>query len=428
MTRSNGRKSRRRGAGEGSIGSYETKGGRRYRALWHEPIDIDDPDAGKRLASKGGFVEQKEAISYLRRVLTDLDEGKLTRSKETTFGEFAATWLDGFRGAATTKAGYRRLLRLHVLPTLGPVPLKAIRPTTLASLYQRLEDGTAAVEDGDEQPREPIGPNTVRKCHTLIGAILQAAVDDNLLATNSARYRRANPPTAREVRSAKPEITPWRAEELRLFLNWVVDEEIDPLRYAWVVAAHTGVRRGELLGLRWGDIDLVAGSISVRRSRVQVREKGQVTRDVESVPKSAGGHAGTHPIDIDDAAVAALRAQLRLMSYLDPRLVARDKPVFVGADGKMFVSDQVTKRFGAAVRRYNEQASAPEQIPLIRLHDLRHTHATLLLEAGVHPKVVQERLGHSTIAITMDLYSHVLPTTQRAAADAFGRLSQAPEA
>ncbi len=307
------------------------------------------------------------------------------------------------------------------------MPLKGIRPTTLASFYRRLEDGVPAVDAGDEQRREPLGPNTVRKCHTLIGAILQAAVDDNLLGTNAARHRRANPPTAREVRAAKPEITPWKAEELRLFLDWVVDEETDPLRYAWVVAAHTGVRRGELLGSRWGDIDLVAGSISVRRSRVQVREKGEATRDVESVPKSAGGHAGTHPIDIDDLAVVALRAQRRSMLFLDPELVARDRDVFVGADGKVFVPDQVTKRFGAAVRRYNRQASAPGQIPVIRLHDFRHTHATLLLEAGVHPKVVQERLGHSTITITMDLYSHVLPTTQRAAAEAFGRLSRPQE-
>lgn len=410
----------RRPAGEGGVGRYTTRSGSvLWRAHWIEPLDLNDPSAGTRQASKAGFATKAAAAEFVRQRVADLAAGRAVKTTSMTFGEMAETWVDGNRGAPRTVANYKRMLRLHILPTLRTVPLKAIRPTTLAGLYRRLEDGTAAVDKDDRPTRKPLGPNTVRLCHSIISLVLQVAVDDDLLVRNPARHPRANPPTAREVRAAKPEIHPWAADELERFLEWVVDEEDDPLRYAWVLAAHTGMRRGELMALRWGDIDIAGAVVSVRRSFGQVYEKGRPTTDLESVTKGTGSQAGTRPVDIGEAAVEAMRAQRRLASVVNIGQVARDRVVFTRPDGQRWTDKTMSYRFIRAVRLYNQQASEGAKVHPITLHDLRHTHATLLLQAGVHPKVVQERLGHANISITMDLYSHVMPTVQKAAVSAF---------
>ena len=166
----------------------------------------------------------------------------------------------------------------------------------------------------------------------------------------------------------------------------------------------TGMRRGEALGLQWSDIDLEAGRLSIQRSLVPAA--GEV---IVSEPKTAKGRRS---IALDPGTVDILRRQAR--RQLDDQVAAgeaysaSDEYVFTDELGGPLDPDRVSKCFNTAVRK--------AMLPRIRLHDLRHTHATLALQAGVHPKVVQERLGHSTIAITLDIYSHVIPAMQEEAA------------
>jgi integrase len=196
----------------------------------------------------------------------------------------------------------------------------------------------------------------------------------------------------------------WSADELRKFLD---ASTADPNLPIWRLAASTGMRRGELLGLRWGDVDLVGGRLSLRQ---------QLVRSGASIafgpPKTK---AARRMIALDSGTVEALRA--RRAVWRDERLAfgpgyEDHDLVFCRPDGQPHDPDVVTHQFERAIERAG--------VHRIRFHDLRHTHATLLLKARVHPKVVQERLGHSSIAITLDTYSHVIPDMQDEAAAKIG--------
>jgi len=175
----------------------------------------------------------------------------------------------------------------------------------------------------------------------------------------------------------------------------------------FTVSAHTGLRRSELLGLQWKDIDLTHGSLSVQRSLHHIPKQGYVITE----PKSARGR---RTIALGPALINELRRHRAMQA--EQRLVAgsvwqSSEWVFTRPDGRPLDPAIVSRRFSKLVLKL--------ELPKVRLHDLRHTHATLLLAEGVHPKIVQERLGHSSISITLDTYSHVLPGLQEQAAVAF---------
>jgi integrase len=177
------------------------------------------------------------------------------------------------------------------------------------------------------------------------------------------------------------------------------------------------MRRGEALGLQWGDVDMQGQRIAIRRAAVLVKERGKGERIVIKPPKSGR----TRVIDIDDGSLRVLKARRDKLAGIRRDLAAATAYVFPDDSGGVAHPERFSRRFTAAIVRARKWLArregrpsepARDLLPTIRLHDLRHTNATMLLTAGVHPKVVQERLGHQTIAITMDLYSHVQPTTQ----------------
>jgi len=192
----------------------------------------------------------------------------------------------------------------------------------------------------------------------------------------------------------------WTKEQLKKFLESVAEERLSPL---WHTIAMTGMRRGEAIGLRWSDVDLENGRLSVRRALIPSGREVIV-----SEPKTIKGR---RVIAIDPGTIEVLKAQAA--RQLDEQKEWDDAWVETGL---VFTQENGAALDPETVTRYFRQAVKRSMLPAIRLHDLRHTHATLALQAGIHPKVVSERLGHATISITLDTYSHAVPAMQEEAA------------
>jgi integrase len=194
------------------------------------------------------------------------------------------------------------------------------------------------------------------------------------------------------------------------------------LHPAWTLLAMTGMRRGEALALRWRNVDLDAATLSVRRSAGVVRVKGEGASIAEGGTKSGKPRV----IDLDASTVAILRAHRKASGGMALQLARDDALVFADQEGRHLHPERFTRSFQDDVARCRK-AIGEDALPVIRLHDLRHTHATLLLAKGVPVKVVSERLGHASPTITFQVYAHVLPASQRDAAELFASLVKGGE-
>ena len=232
-----------------------------------------------------------------------------------------------------------------------------------------------------------------------------------MLARNPADV--ATPPTAREAKA--PEMHCWSASQLAAFLRWADGDS--QLAAMWHVLSMTGMRRGEALALRWRDISLDAGTVSIRRSAGMVRNAGESAEVAEGDTKSGKPRV----VDLDAATVAVLRAHRKDRGGLALQLVRDDALVFGDIEGRHRNPEHVSRQFARDVVRC-QAAIGAEAVPVIRTHDLRHTHATVLLLAGVPVHVVSQRLGHASPVVTLTVYAHVMPGNQREAADLFARL------
>lgn len=389
-------KPRRRQAGEGTISEYTTKAGPRYLIKYSLPLE----DGTKRQVLKRGFLTRREAAEALSDRRTSIKQGTHVTAKPSTVGEHLTVWLAGLRLSPSTEASYRRNVRLHLMPTLGPLRLEQVTGTRLTALYRQLErEGRADGEGG-------LSARTVRYLHTILHSALKAAVRDGKLSVNPAD--KAVPPSPREA--ASPEMKTWTGEELSTFLDWSKARQ-DELHIAWTLLAMTGMRRGEALALRWGDIDFEAGTIAVRRSAGLIKTKGEGEQIIVGPPKSGKSRV----IDIDPMTVQALRTWRSQMGLIALSLARADGYVLATVSGGIRHPDRFSKAFVGRVQTAREELGEG-RLSEIRLHDLRHTSATLLLTAGIHPKIVSERLGHAKVSITLDVYSHAVPTLQREAA------------
>jgi integrase len=240
----------------------------------------------------------------------------------------------------------------------------------------------------------------------VIRKALGDAVKWNLIPRNVAEF--STPPKLMD--SGRKELRTWTADQARSFLDGVTD---DRLYAAWLLAVSTGMRRGEILGLRWEDVDLDALRLSVRQTCITVDYRIEF-----STPKTKRSRRS---IALDRGMVSALRAHRK--RQMEERLAigylySDSGLVFTKVDGKPLHPDYFSQAFDRLVRR--------SRLPRIRVHDLRHTYATLALAAGIHPKVVSERLGHSTVAFTMDVYSHAVPGMEADAAEKIAALIFGP--
>lgn len=311
-------------------------------------------------------------------------------------GAYLDEWLERRRTLLrpSTHASYRQLIRCYLTPRIGERRLGDLDRRVLELLYADLL-GSGGRGGG------PLAPKTVRYCHAVLRRALEDAVLDGVLVDNPARQARPprHDPADDEL---DDDLQVWTAEQAASFLAHVDDH---PWRALWHLALGTGARRGELLGLRWQDVDLDAGEVGIRRALSVVDGTPRLLGT-----KTSRSRRVSIPGSITDALARHRDVQDRLRA--GPTW-CEDRWGLVFTDGRGGSIDpmQVTLAFRRLVR------AAP--VPVIRLHDLRHTHATLLLDTGVPIKVVSERLGHTTIAMTMDVYGHVLPARD---ADAAARL------
>ncbi len=356
-------------------------------------IDLPRLDGGRRRQRwHGGFDTRREAEAAKARLVHEFHTGEYIEPEPIALAEWVRKdWLPSIRTRVkpSTFDSYRGNLEIHVLPVLGTRQLRQLTPSMLNRLYADL------MTDGHRRKPGGLSAKTVRYVHTIVRKVLADAVDTGFIAVNVAE--RAKPP--RVLARPSSEIRTWTTRELGRFLESVEGKRLEA---AWRLAAMTGMRRGEVLGLRWRDVDLDAARISIRQSIVSVAYEITI-----STPKSHQARV----VDIDDVTCALLRTHHAAQQverwhcgndYHDGDLV------FCRCDGTPLHPDAFSADFKRIV--------GATSLPKIRLHDLRHTHATIALAAGVPVKVIAERLGHEDPAFTMKQYAHVIPGMQAEAA------------
>ncbi|MBI3910324.1 MAG: site-specific integrase [Armatimonadetes bacterium] len=348
----------------------------------------------KTLTVKG---TKRQAQAELNRVLAEVQNGGFVNPSRLTTGAFLVRWLEDYARvnvAGRTFERYSEIIRAHLIPALGSIPLSKLQPLHIQACHAR------ALQKGRLHGKGGLSPTTVVLHHRILREALQQAVKWQLLPRNVCDS--VEPPQRARVEMRALN----EAETVQLFLHARGSRMFAPI----VLAVASGVRRGELLALRWSDVDLQAGRLTVCRSLEATKAglafkppKTQKGRRLPPLPAFAVRALGEHRRTQSD------ERRLFGKDYCDSDLV------FALPDGQPIHPDHFSKWFVSLVR-------GVAGFPRVRLHDLRHTCATLLLRQGVHPKIVSERLGHATVAITLDTYSHVLPGMQE---DAVRRMDAA---
>lgn len=359
---------------------------------WCFVVDIGpDPLTGKRKQKWfSGYNTKRDAQRALAEKLTEIHRGDYIEPAQIPLGELLLDWLEQQvqpETSVSTFVTYSGIVKNHIIPSIGRVRLDHLKPIHFQKLYT-------------EKRQSGLASSTIRLIHNVCRRALNWAVRMGMLARSPVDQ--VTPPQV-----VQKEMKFWTAEEAKTFLETAEDS---PYYTAFYVAIFTGMRMGELRALKWTDIDWEGSRISIRR-RVQFK-RGEIV--IQSGTKTSK-HGRV--IEISESVVARLKkhrvAQAKQLLQLGGN---RDNWVFLSPKGNLLPDITLYKAF----IRLTKKAGLPQ----IRFHDLRHTHATLLLQQGVHPKIVSERLGHSTISMTLDIYSHVIPSMQKEAAQMFDHLFQ----
>ncbi len=370
----------RRGRGEGTIGQL-TDGRWVARTSSH----------GKRQAHYGKT--RQEASSKLTTALKRQQDGLPQISHRLTVGAYLTTWIEGVPSSVrpTTYRGYENVVRKHLIPRIGKIFLARLAPSDLSAMYAGMfTDGLA--------------PRTAGHAHRILGRALREAEAAGTIVRNVCRLVR--PP-----RAPHAEMQTLTAEQARSLIRTSLGDRFHAL---YALALDSGARQGELLALRWSDLDLTAGSIRITRALVRGVRLG--TRSQLGVPQSQWvfsepkTSSSRRTVPIGKTTLEALRSHRKLQ--MEDRLRAGT----AWHDGNLIFASTIGTPLNASNLRivYRAQLKAAG-LPMIRFHDLRHTAATLLLEAGVHPRAVADRLGHATPSLVMNTYGHVTERMQHQA-------------
>lgn len=364
----------------------------RFYAVIYEGLD---PVTGRERRSWHPAGTDRTEAEQLAARLAAEREGRDDEARSLSFGAYLTTqWLPAkkIELAASTYRDYERKTTNHVLPAVGRIGLRRLRPQHLDRLYDHKLHPT----DG----RRPLAPKTVYEIHLIIRGALGDAARRGLINRNVALFARS--PLQRSFH--RTEKTTWTADQLRSFLNQAAGHKLFPALW---LCANTGMRRSELLGLRWSDLNVTKARLSINRGLVAV---GYELHETPGKTRNSRRNINLDATTLDVLAGwrALQTATYRATGIHDPGLM------FADASGEPIHPHAISQAFDRIVRR--------AAVPIICLHELRHTHASLLIEAGHPAKVVSERLGHASSTFTIETYQHLLPGMQAEAAATFEKL------
>lgn len=371
-----------------------------HHGTWQFVTSLPAVHGKRRQLRKGGYTTKREAQAALAVIVGQVSAGDYRDDEKQTLSTYLQHWIarqveDGLR--PSTERGYRSYIDHDITPALGHVRLGRLTPGHVDAFIRQLR-------------RDGRGTTTVRRIHAVLRSALSDAKRRRLVTYNAA--------IDVEIPTDNPaHVDPWEPAELAAFLDAASHHRLGAL---YEVLAFTGLRRGEACALRWSDIDLENGMVTVRSNLVSV---GGMT--VEGAPKT---RKGERRVDIGDRTIGALVAhqlvQQQEKDYLASGWMGTTDRVFTKPDGSDLSPDQVSRiftRIGSSVR-FPDDADLPDEqrrrLRTVRLHDLRHGAASMALAAGFDIATVSKRLGHSTISITADTYSHLIGGVGRRMADA----------
>lgn len=374
---------KKRANGEGSI--YQRPNG-----TWVAQITTGRDSEGKLKRVSFSGKTRKEVQEKVTKALSELQTGTFVEPTKTTVSQWLDTWMQEYKKQSlrpTTYESYEIIIEVHIKPAIGGIQLRQLQPSDLQRFYNsKLENGRADGKGG-------LSPRMIRYIHAILHGALRQAVKEGLVIRNVTE-------AVTLPRQKKKEFTPLTQEQVIKFLDSIKEDRLFP---AILLDIGSGLRRGELLGLRWKDVDFKNRVIKVRQSLARVKGEWLFQE-----PKS---EKSKRSIPIPGDIIAELKshkARQNQEKLLAGETYQDNDLIFATPDGRPLETRSFLRHF--------EKLLDNAGLPKVRFHDLRHTYATLLLEAGEHPKVVQELLGHSQITMTLDTYSHVLPELKQAAA------------
>jgi integrase len=346
---------------------------KKYRSSWTIVISLDrDSETGKRkqkwLSVKGS---KKMAEKKLTELLFQMDGGASLDTSKLALGDYLKMWLNDLKPSIAPRSfeRYEGIIGKYIIPHIGDIPLDSLTPQLLQSHY------TETINGG-------LSARTVHNHHVVIHHALKTALRRGLVVRNVADA--VDPP-----RFTKPEMNVWEMDDFKRFLKFIEGHFMYALFY---LALFTGMRRSELLGLQWRDIDFEARQLSVNRALVCLKDNSFIYTQ----PKTTGSR---RVIALSPSTLIVLK------EHRNKHPLDKDTDrVFRPDDTEYWNHNRVTYEW--------HKACIAAGVKLIRLHDARHTHASILLKQKVHPKIVQERLGHASIQMTLDTYSHLIPSMQ----------------
>lgn len=357
---------------------------------WAYRIDIGKDETGKRQQRyKGGFKTKKEAEKACAEMITEIERGTFIDPKDLSLGEYLKDWLKTYAVNLTpcTYSGYKVNIEKHIIPHLGKIPLQKLQPIQIQKFYNEI------LEKEDEASKDKLSASSIRYIHATLRKALNDALRMNMIYRNVAEA-----------------VTVPRQKQFEAkFLTQVqMNAMLEVLKgtniyLPTLLAVGLGMRRGEVLGLQWETVDFEKNLITIKRAYIPTPQ-GNVFSDVKT-----------------DKSRRTLAVPTNIMQYLKQIKKAQvETKLFLGggyADNDLVCCNEDGSPLSPATWNHKfKRLMEDNNMPAIRIHDLRHTNASLMLKQGVTMKVASERLGHTTIGITMDLYSHIDEEQQRDAA------------
>lgn len=363
---------------------------------WYYVVEVPASPGGKRRQQRrGGFANEQDAAEALAAVVARISSGTYNEAARLTVSDYLSEWLEAKANLRpSTRKSYRQHIDLYIGPQIGAHRLSALRGAHIERMMRDLREGEAS-----------LGVATSRRVFATLRGALNKAVRQGVLATNPC----ANVELESEVEHRRPS-TVWQPAQARAFLKHVASDRLFAM---YQVVITCGLRRGEVIAVRWEDVDLEAGLMLIHRSTVQIGGKIH-----EGAPKTKRSR---RIVPLDSDTIAALRAHRRRQAK--EQLAAGAN--WANSEGRVFTRSDGTALVPEAVSRNFRALSAAADVPVIRFHDLRHTSASLALAGGVPMRVVSDRLGHSTIAITSDLYTKVYDEVAKDAAERIAKMLRA---